>query len=295
MTGTVQPYEKEFFHKDGSRVPVLLGAANFDETDQQGVAFVLDLTERKRAEETLRNAQTELAHTNRVATMGQLTASIIHEVGQPIAAAITNAQAGLLWFEKEPPALDEVRQSLGDILKSGYWARDVLNRIRALIKKAPLRTDLLDINGAICEVMKLTRGETERNGVSVRTELAEGLPLMRGDRVQIQQVLLNLVMNAIEAMSGTSEGERTLSIRTSQTAADSVLVAVGDSGPGFAPLNAEHLFEAFHTTKANGLGLGLSICRSIIETNGGRLWASPNLPRGAVFQFTLPAGLESAS
>ena len=276
-------------------MPVLIGAASFDETGKQGVAFVLDLTERKRAEEAVRKVQMELAHANRVATMGQLTASIAHEVSQPIAATIISAQAALRWLGAEPPALEEVRQALDRIVKNGSRAGEVIDRIRALIKKAPPRKDRLDINEAIREVIELTRGEAVKNSVSVQTDLADGLPLIEGDRVQLQQVILNLIINAVQAMSGASEGPRELLISTERAEPNGVLVAVQDSGPGIAPETLERLFEAFYTTKAGGLGLGLSICRSIIEAHGGRLWASANVPHGAIFHFTVPAGLDSAS
>jgi PAS domain S-box-containing protein len=296
MTGTIQPYEKEYVRKDGSGVPVLVGDASFDETGNQGVAFVLDLSELKRAEEErheserrYREMHLELAHANRVATMGQLTASIAHEVNQPITAGVTNAEAALRWLDRRPPDLEEVRQTLARIIKDGKRAGEIIDRIRALIKKAPLRKDLLEINEAIREVIGLTRGEAAKNGVSVRTELVDGLPLIQGDRVQVQQVILNLIINAVEAMSGLSEGARELLVRTGKAESGGVLVAVRDSGPGLAPETPERLFESFYTTKPGGLGLGLSICRSIIEVHGGRLWACANVPCGAVFQFTVPA------
>jgi PAS domain S-box-containing protein len=296
MTGTIQPYEKEYFRKDGSRVPVLLGAAGFDETANQGVTFVLDLTERKRAEAEARESerryrevQMELAHANRVATMGQLTASIAHEVNQPITATVTNAQAGLRWLDGRAPDLEEVRQALTRIVKDANRAGDVIGRIRALMTRAPVRKDRLEINEAILEVVALTRVEVVKNGVAVQTKLADGLPPIQGDRVQLQQVMLNLIVNAVEAMSSVSEGARELLISTALAGSSGVLVSVRDSGPGLAPANLERLFEAFYTTKPNGLGLGLSICRSIIEAHGGRLWASANVARGAIFQFTLPA------
>lgn len=295
-TGTVQPYEKEYFRKDGSRVPVLVGAAGFDQSGKQGVSFVLDLTERKRAEADARESerrhrevQTELAHANRVATMGQLTASIAHEVNQPIAAMVTNAEAAQLWLDRQQPDLAEVRQALARIVKDGIRAGDVIGRIRELIKKAPPRKDRVDINEAIHEVIELTRGEAIKNGVSVRMQLAVGLPVIHGDRVQLQQVILNLIINAVEAMGGVRDGPREMLISTAQVEPGDVLVAVRDSGPGFAPATHEHLFEAFYTTKPTGLGMGLSICRSIIEAHGGRLWAEPNQPRGTIFQILTPA------
>jgi C4-dicarboxylate-specific signal transduction histidine kinase len=276
-------------------VPVLIGVASIDEGARRNVVFVLDLTERKRAEAALGEMQMQLAHANRVATMGQLTASIAHEVNQPISATVTNAQAARRWLGTEPPNLDEVRQALDRIVRDGSRAGAVVSRIRNLIKKAPPGDKRADINAAIREVIELTRGEAMKNGVSVRTELVEGLPEVQGDRVELQQVVLNLVLNALEAMREMGEGPREVLITTGKTESGDVLVAMRDSGPGLAPATLEHLFEAFHTTKPNGLGLGLSICRSIIEGHGGRLWASANAPHGTVFQFTLPGHSDVAS
>jgi PAS domain S-box-containing protein len=295
MTGIAQPYEKEYFRKDGSRVPVLVGAASFDESGKQGVSFVLDLTERKRAEAEARESerryravQMELAHANRVATIGQLTASIAHEVRQPIAATATNAAAALRWLGAQSPNLEEARQALDRIVNNAMRAGDVVNRIRALINKAPPRKDRLDINEAIREVIELTRGEAVGTGVSVQARLADHLPVIHGDRVQLQQVILNLIINAVEAMSGIAEAPRELLITTGLAGSGGVLVSVRDSGPGLTPATLEHLFEAFYTTKPTGLGMGLSICRSIIEAHGGRLWAEANEPRGTIFQFFTP-------
>jgi PAS domain S-box-containing protein len=255
---------------------------------EAALAIQRDLTEYMRTSEELRAAQAELAHVNRVATMGQLTASIAHEVNQPIAATVTSAQAALRWLDRRPPDLEEARQALTQIIKEGIRAGDVIGRIRDLIRKAPPRKDRVEINEAVREVIELTRGEAVKNGVSVQTKLANDLPLIHGDRVQLEQVLLNLIINAVEAMSGISEGARELLVGTGKAQAGDVLVAVRDSGPGLAPATLERLFEPFYTTKSSGLGLGLPICRSIIEAHGGRLWASANVPRGAIFQFTVP-------
>ena len=255
---------------------------------------VVDVTERKRAEEDLRESerryregQIELAHVNRVTTMGQLTASIAHEVNQPIAAAVTNADAGLRWLAAQPPNLEEVRDAFVHIIKASNQASEVVGRIRALIKKLPARKASLDINETIFETIALTRSEMRRHYISMQTELANGLPRIWGDRVQLQQVILNLIMNAIEAMSEVSEGSRVLLIGTGADTPDGVTIAVRDSGPGLKPESFGHLFDPFYTTKPAGMGMGLSICRSIIEAHGGRLWAIANAPRGAVFQFTL--------
>jgi PAS domain S-box-containing protein len=245
-------------------------------------------------EQRYREVQVELAHANRVATTGQLTASITHEVNQPITAAVTYALAARRFLSAEPPNLREVDDALSLIVREGNRAGEVVGRIRALIKKAPARKDAVEINDAILEVIALARAEAANNSVSVRTQLAEGLPRVQGDRVQLQQVLLNLIINAIEAMRDVGEEERELLISTCKEP-DGVSVEVRDSGPGFAPAALERVFEAFYTTKPSGLGLGLSICRSIIEAHNGRLWASPNVPRGAIFGFIAPAHPADAS
>jgi PAS domain S-box-containing protein len=253
------------------------------------LVIVRDLTELALASEALRAAQADLAHVNRVATMGQLTASIAHEVNQPIAAAIINAQAAMRWLGTQPPNLDEVSQAIGRVIDSGRRAGDVIGRIRAIVAKAPPRKTRFDLNEAVNDVVALTRNEAVKHGVSMQTRLATDLPSVEGDRVQLQQVVLNLIMNAIEAMSGVEDGPRELRVSTEMDAACGVRVAVRDSGPGLDPLNEARLFDAFYTTKPEGMGMGLAICRSIVEEHGGRLWASANDPRGAVFQLTLPA------
>ena len=234
-------------------------------------------------------ALAELAHVNRVTTMGQLTASIAHEVNQPVAAVVTNADAALRWLGAQPPDLKEAREALGGIIVDGNRASDVIRRIRMLInKQVPTQNDRLDINETISQVIALTRSEVLRNGVSLQTRLARDLPLIQGDRVQLQQVMLNLIVNAVQAMSGVSEGSRELLIGSGKDASTGVLVTVRDSGPGLNPESFDHLFDAFYTTKPGGMGMGLSICRSIIEAHGGQVWATANVPQGAILQFILP-------
>jgi C4-dicarboxylate-specific signal transduction histidine kinase len=252
--------------------------------DLEFVGTLMDVTERRRAEEE----RQALAHANRITTMGQLTASIAHEVNQPIAAVVTNAQAALRWLNMQPSDPEEVRQALDRIVSNGRRAGEVIGRIRALVTKMPPRKDRLDINDTIREVVALTGSELHRNGTSLQTQLADRLPLVPGDRIQLQQVMLNLILNAVEAMSGSREGSRELLISTEEDGANGVRVAVRDWGPGVKPVSLNRLFDAFYTTKPDGMGMGLSICRSIIEAHGGRVWAAPNAPQGAVFQFTLP-------
>jgi C4-dicarboxylate-specific signal transduction histidine kinase len=219
--------------------------------------------------------------------MGQLTASIAHEVNQPIAATVTNAEAALRWLRAGSSHLEEVRQILASIVEDGTRAGEVIHRIRALMKKAPPQKDRLEINEVILEIIEITRGEAMKHGISVSTQLAGHLPAVEADRVQLQQVLLNLIVNALDAM-GAAEGPRQLLISTGPVDASGVLVAVEDTGPGLEPAVLERVFESFYTTKPTGLGMGLSICRSIIEAHGGRLWASTNQQRGTTFQFTVP-------
>ena len=273
----------------GKRYTSVSGLPLFDQTGRfvgyRGVGRLT--TAQKRAEAALREMQAQLAHANRVATLGQLTASIAHEVNQPIAATLANAQAALRWLSSEQPNLEEVREALDRIVRDAGRAGDVVQQIRSLGKRASQRQDRVETNAVIREVVELARNETLKNGVLVKTQLAEGLPLVQANRVELQQVILNLIVNAIEAMSS---GERPceLLIRSGKNDAGEVFVSVCDTGPGLSSSDQDAVFKPFHTTKPNGLGLGLSICRSIIEGHGGRLWASANVPRGAVFQFTLP-------
>jgi PAS domain S-box-containing protein len=434
-TGTAQPFQKEYFRKDGSRVPVLIGAAMFEGSGNEGVAFVLDLgeqkraeealraseerwsklaenssagialiapdgrfiaanlalqkmlgytedelqgrttldvthpedraateariaeayegqrrvhraekryvrkdgsvmcadvssvfvpasgnnsaffstvivdrTERKQAEEALQKAQAELAHVTRVTTLGELSATIAHEVNQPLAAVVTNANASLRWLAGDSPNLTEAREAMRRIIRDGKRADEIIGRIRALAKKAPPQKDWIDLNETIGEVIAMVRSEAQRTSVSLQAKLANDLPLILGDKIQLQQVILNLLMNGIEAMSGVSEGPRELVVSSERvteipgeseedtfqdkalahTEGTHVLIAVRDSGPGLDPKGLNRLFDAFYTTKPKGLGMGLAISRSIIEAHGGRLEAKVNAPRGAVFQFTLP-------
>ena len=287
--GASRPFERDYLRKDGSRVPALVGAARFEDSDNEGVAFVLDLSERKRSEELFRQMQTELAHANRVATMGQFTASIAHEISQPITAVDTNASAALRWLSRDPPNLERTHASLEQIISDAGRARNIIGGIRNLIKKSAARAELFDIDEAVREIGDLTRSEATKHGVLLETKLAGGLPLVKGDRVQLQQVILNLVVNAIEAMTGAGEGARRLVISTGATDAGMVSVAVRDTGPGLEPANSERVFDAFYTTKPSGLGMGLSICRSIIAAHGGHLWATRAEPRGTIFQFSIPS------
>jgi C4-dicarboxylate-specific signal transduction histidine kinase len=241
-----------------------------------------------RAAEALREAQAQLAHVNRVTTMGQLVSSILHEVMQPITAGFYNALAALHWLSSQPPNLEAARQALDLAVKDGDRAIDVIARVRTLMRNAPPRKDAVDINEALLEAIRLTHGEVGKNSISVQTQLAEALPAIHGDRIQLQQVVLNLIINAVEAMSSVSERSRELLISTGNDPSGGVLVTVRDSGPGLSPESFHRLFDAFYTTKADGIGMGLSICRSIVEAHGGRLWASRGVGPGATFQFTLP-------
>jgi C4-dicarboxylate-specific signal transduction histidine kinase len=260
-----------------------------------GCALVASVSEHRRAEEALREARADLARIHRVALLGEMTTTIAHEVKQPIAAVVMSAGAGLRWLAAQPPDLAEVRQILERIVRDGNRASEVIDRIRALVQNGPVRQDRIDVNETILDAIALTRSELQRNGVTLQTRLASDLPPISGDRVQLQQVILNLVMNAVEAMGELPEGPRALLVSSAPDGSNAVLVVVRDSGPGLAGAPPEHLFEAFYTTKPHGIGMGLAISRSIVEAHGGRLWAMPNLPRGAILQFSLPVDHAPAS
>jgi signal transduction histidine kinase len=253
-----------------------------------GIALLRSRMQRQSAEEALKKTEEELARVARVTAMGELTASIAHEVNQPLAAVVTNGNASLRWLSNNPPNFDEARLALRNIVRDGTRASDVIARIRAVLKKSEPAAQPLDLNEIIREIVALTQGEADRRGVSIETGLAPNLPSVTGDRVRLQQVLLNLVINALDAMNDVMDRPRTIMIRTEARESKSILVAVEDSGVGLGPEKELRLFDAFYTTKPAGLGMGLSISRSIVEEHGGRLWAAPNEGPGATFQFTLP-------
>jgi signal transduction histidine kinase len=281
---STRPLANRFFGKRYVRVPGRIEGALVEESGNQGTAFAFDLTERTRPEETLPG----LTHKKPATSMGELAASLAHEITQPIAAARNNARAALNFLDKQPPDLDEVREALGSVVGDADRAGEIIDRIHDHIKKAAPRKNRIDLNEAIHEVIVLARSAIAENGVSVQNSLSEGLAPVEGDRVQLQQVILNLVQNAAEAMSAVDTGARDLLICTERSPTNGVLVTVRDSGPGIDPEHIERVFDAFYTTKSRGVGMGLSICRSIIAAHGGRLWAEATGPRGTVFQFTLP-------
>jgi PAS domain S-box-containing protein len=292
--GIVRPREKEYFRKDGSRVPVLVARAIFEWNPDEGVAFVLDLTELKHVEGALRDTQANLAHIMRITTLGELAASIAHEVNQPLAAVVANAEATLRWLGRATPDLEAARRSVEWIINDGNRASEVIRRVRALATKTNPEKVTLDINDVVRETIPLVQRELVGHQVSLRMELAAALPMIMGDRVQLQQVIINLVMNGIEAMQSVIDRPREMEIRSGQDETQQVLVRVTDCGVGIQAGDADRLFKAFFTTKSSGMGMGLSICRSIIEGHGGKLWATANVPHGATFQFTLPANADAA-
>jgi PAS domain S-box-containing protein len=271
-------------------VNVVAHALNDESDGIEFVGAVMDVSDRKRAEEALRQAQADLAHVNRATTMGELTASLAHEVNQPIAAAVTNANTCLRWLSRDHPDVEEARAAAMRIVKDGTRASDIVSRIRLLFKKGEPQWELVDVNEVIQEMIVLLRGEATRYSISVRAELATDLPQVTGDRVQFQQVLMNLMINGIDAMKD-GDGTRELSIKSQPAENEQLLVSVSDTGVGLPPQQADQIFNAFFTTKPHGTGMGLRISRSIVESHGGRLWAANNSPRGATFHFTLPAAI----
>ena len=281
--------------KDGREFPVEISLSPL-ETDEGMVvsAAIRDITERKRAEEALRQTQTTLAHVTRVTTMGELTASLAHEVNQPIAAAITNTNTSLRWLTRDPPDVEEARQAASRIVKDATRAADIIKQIRLLFKTGTAQREPVDVNEAIRDVIILLHNEAYKYSIAIGADLAADLPKAMGDRVQLQQVLTNLMLNGIEAMKEV-DAARELTVKSERGENSHLLISVSDTGAGLAPQQADQIFSAFFTTKPDGTGMGLPISRSIIESHGGRLWATANQPRGAVFQFTLPAEDERTS
>jgi PAS domain S-box-containing protein len=294
-TGALWPVEKAFFHKDGSRVPVLMSAATFEGSSHQGVAVIVDLGKQKEAEARAlaserrnRALQAELAHANRVATMGQLAAWIAHDVKQPLVSVVSSGQAALRWMDNDPPNAPAARRAIDRVIRDGLRAGDILDRIRALTRKALPNTEQVDLNQVVAETIALISSEADRKRVKVSTRLVDGLLLAMCDRVQMQQVLLNLLLNAIEAMDGESIGPKELRVTTEVDTAGQPRLSVSDTGPGLTLADQSACFQAFFTTKADGLGMGLAICRTIIESFRGRIWCERNSPQGAAFIVTLP-------
>jgi C4-dicarboxylate-specific signal transduction histidine kinase len=255
-------------------------------------ALEAESLERKHAEEALREAQADLARVSRLTTMGELTASLAHEVNQPIAAAVTNANTCLRWLTRDRPDVEEAREAASRIVKDSTRAAEIITRIRLLFKKGTPHREVVDVNEVVREMVVLLRGEVTRHNILVRTDLAADLPQIMGDRVQLQQVLMNLMLNGIEAMKDV-DGKRELVIKSQRTENGHVLVTVSDTGVGLPVQQADQIFKAFFTTKPHGTGMGLSISRSIVESHEGRLWAAENSPRGASFWFTLPTKVEA--
>ena len=288
-------YETVRIARDGRRVDISLTVSPLIGRSGKVVGaskIARDVTATKRAEAELQQAQIEFARVARVTMLGELTAAIAHEVNQPLTGLVSSGKACLRWLGGEAPDLEAARKSVERMIRDGSRAGEVIGRIRAMISKSKPQRDSLNINDAIMEVLALLRTEIHRNSISPYTELSNDLSLVWGDRVQLQQVILNLVMNAIEAMSGISQTQRRLLVSSVNDGPNGVLVSVRDSGPGFDETAPDRLFEAFYTTKENGMGIGLAVSRTIIQAHGGRLWAMPNVPRGAIFQFTLPTDSE---
>lgn len=301
-TGVAPPFEAEYISKDGSRVPVLIGAALFDRTPTEGVAFVLDLTDRKRAEQAARDSdqryieiERKLSDANRIASIAQLSATIAHEINQPLSGIITNASTGLRMLDADPPNIDGARETARRAMRDGNRAADVITRLRDLFSRREISLKPMDLNEATREVIAMTWSDLEKNSVVLQTTLAEELPAITADRIQLQQVILNLLRNASEAMASVHDRPRRMVISTGRDGDDHVRLAVRDAGVGLDPEGIDKLFNAFYSTTSGGMGIGLSISRSIIERHHGRLWAEPNDDRGATFSFSIPYHPESRS
>ena len=294
-TGVAPPFEAEYVRKDGVRVPVLIGAALFDETPKEGVAFVLDLTDRKRAEQAARESdqryhdiERQLADANRIASISQLSATIAHEINQPLSGIITNASTGLRMLAADPPDIEGARETARRVIRDGNRAADVITRLRALFSKQEIVLKAMSLNEATREVVTMVWSDFEKSGVILQLELAQNLPAITGDRIQLQQVILNLLRNGSEAMAGVHDRPRRLVITTAPDGDGHVRLAVADVGVGLDREESEKLFTAFYSTTTGGMGIGLSISRSIIEEHHGRLWAEPNADQGATFSFSIP-------
>ena len=289
-TGSFDLFEKELLRRDGSRVPVLLAGAAVDDTRQESVVFVIDLTERKRAEAELRRARAALARHQRASMLGEMAAAIAHEIRQPIAAAMIDATACLRALADDRVDLQQARRAASRMVKEATWADEIIHRTTALYKQETTRRERVDVNAVIREMtVLLQQEEAGAPSISVRTELAESIPDVRADRVQLQQVFMNLMLNAIEAMKDKG-GE--LTIRSQVNQQGGLLISVSDTGVGLPTENADEIFDAFVTTKPQGTGMGLAITRSIVESHGGRLWATANAGPGATVLFTLPREMD---
>jgi PAS domain S-box-containing protein len=284
--------EKRYQRKDGAVIWVRVSTAQAPEpgSSLRGIPTIIeDITERRRAEDELQEARDELLRVNRLSTMGELSASIAHEVNQPLSAIVANGVACQRFLAPANPDLEEARETLDDIISDGRRASAIVGRVRQLAKKAAPELTPVDVNGAISEVLSLTRQELQRNQVTARAQLDPNLPPVMADRIQVQQVVLNLVMNGIDAMRGVKDRARVLSVKSSAAPTAAVAVTIGDTGIGFGDNDPEHIFDTFYTTKEDGMGMGLAISRSIVQAHGGRLWAAAGASIGAVFNFTLPA------
>ena len=297
ITGPQRSYrlEKRYRHKDGTIIWADVNASMVPATNSTPAflaIMVVDITARRHAEDALRVAQSELARVSRLTTMGGFAASIAHEVNQPLMAVVTNADTCLRWLAQDLPDLDEARQAAERTVNAGHRAADIIKTIRALARKSTPEMTRFDINSAITDILTLTRGELQRHDILLETDFSAGVQPIMGDRVQLQQVILNLIRNGVEAMSTVTLRRRVLQVSSQIDERGDVVIAVTDTGTGLDPTKKERIFDAFFTTKPEGMGLGLSICRSIVETHGGRLWASPNLTQGSTFQFIVPAAAD---